>query len=250
MIHSQTLFSSDNTLFLNRMFEKFPSLRERFDYFEQLNSGEGPDAAWAALASLPRTGYVRVGIPAEQVQTVQEHCTALLDLGRRFRHMPPLVKPDHLLAMLRVHDLPEAVVGDFAPGDLEPAEKGRLEHLAAKVIFQDPAHQDKLRLWEEFEGIAPDGRALDKKSATATFANDLDRLEMLERCVAYEKSFPDLGGVIETQFWKRSGVPEKFVTPQARLHLSEIRSALEQWRVNPDASQQVASHLNSDLGRN
>ena len=66
---------------------------------------------WEALAKLQRTGWVMRGI--ENPESVQEHTLALIELGKKLapEDLSPAEKED-LLAMLEIHDWPEAIKGD------------------------------------------------------------------------------------------------------------------------------------------
>mgnify|MGYP000417875483 CR=1 FL=1 len=79
----------------------------------------------AALAALPRTGWVQHGVT--NPETVLEHTEALLRLGAELLPELTATEQDGLLAMLEVHDWPEAVVGDEVILELEPDRRQPLK---------------------------------------------------------------------------------------------------------------------------
>jgi putative hydrolase of HD superfamily len=89
-----------------------------------------------------------------------------------------------LIKMAIVHDLAEAIVGDFTPFDpISKKEKHQLEFNAIKSFVEElngNSHANELmELWLEYEqGLTP----------TALLCKDIDKFEMILQAYEYEKS--------------------------------------------------------------
>jgi 5'-deoxynucleotidase YfbR-like HD superfamily hydrolase len=131
------------------------------------------------LKELPRTGWVRAGVP--QPESVADHSfrTTVLALALG----PELgVNVERLVKMLLVHDLGESdpQVGDITPFDgIAPAEKHRLESSAMERLCSNlPNGADMLTLWHEYEA---------GQSPEAKIAQQLDAFERALQSLEYEK---------------------------------------------------------------
>lgn len=129
------------------------------------------------LKSLPRTGWLRRGVPPARCESVAAHChgvatLALLLLGGR-----PLDE-DRVLRMALLHDLGEARVGDLTPADgVSANDKHRREAEALRAIVDGLPHaRSHLEIWDEYEA----GR-----TAEARFVRQVDKLEMALQAAAY-----------------------------------------------------------------
>lgn len=110
-----------------------------------------------ALKELPRSGWLRVGVPAPESVAAHSWGVALLALAL----CPPRLDRARAVAMAVLHDLAEVRVGDLTPHDgVAPADKQRRERSALGAMVQPlPAGDELAALWEEFEaGSSPEAR--------------------------------------------------------------------------------------------
>lgn len=140
---------------------------------------------WAALGALPRTGWVNRGI--ENPETVQEHTIALMRLAASIDGLTDQER-DGLVAMLEVHDWPEAKLGDEVILTEDDAERARLkaskserEVVALELICANlgSVGQTILELWHRFES---------SQDPAAVFARQLDKYQAVERALEYERT--------------------------------------------------------------
>lgn len=116
---------------------------------------------------------------------------------------------DKLVKMLLLHDIHEAVTGDYDSSSKR--EKGlRKVQTQEKTAIRDvlallPADlkAEYLSIWEEFE---------DKRTAEAILANDIDKIEMIFQALEYEKEGHDPNKL--DPFW--TSVESKIRTPIVR----------------------------------
>ncbi len=145
-------------------------------------------AANFPLEKVLRTGWILMGIPEKDVQTVKQHTDAARAIAKVL--VPSLLpnldyqKTDSLIC---VHDIAEVITTDITPYDgVSPQEKRSLESLAIEQIiysmrsdrFETQANL-LLKLWKEYE---------ERLSAEAIAAKQLDILEMWHQGLIYAKS--------------------------------------------------------------
>ncbi len=131
------------------------------------------------LKALYRQGWLRVGIPKTQCETVAEHTlgVTLLALFLADEYFPALDK-GKLLRMGLLHDFGEIYAGDIVPGKMSLADKHELEKQSVERVFlRLPKGRDYLAIWQEFE---------EGKTAEARFMKEIDRLEMGLQASVYE----------------------------------------------------------------
>lgn len=127
-----------------------------------------------SLKALPRSGWVRKGVPAPESVAAHAWGVAWLVLVL----LPESLDLSRALSYAVLHDLPEIRVGDLTPHDgVGAADKHAREHAAmvalAKTVPRGPA---LLRTWEAYEAQAdPESR----------FVRELDRLDMALQAVRY-----------------------------------------------------------------
>lgn len=157
-----------------RLLEKHP--KDRFDWAQE------------ALYDTPRTGYVIRGVPDDMVESVGDHTLSAIELC--FDYIPAGEQRDKVQAMIALHDLAEAVVGDFTPHDpITKAEKTRLETIAAGILFQK--HPDLMELWLEFEHA---------ETPEAKIAHDIEKNQILFQTLDCVHQKPDLMDNLEDLF--------------------------------------------------
>jgi len=165
------------------------------------------------LKALYRQGWLRVGIPKEQCETVAEHSmgVTLLALFLADEVGPDLDK-SKLILMGLLHDFGEIYAGDLVPGQLSLEEKHARERESVERVFSRlPKGKAYLAIWEEFE---------DGETAEARFMKEIDRLEMALQASVYEQEkLGDLSVFFES-------TDKALSTPQLR----DILSALQKLR--------------------
>ena len=161
------------------------------------------------LKALYRQGWLRVGIPKEQCETVAEHSmgVALLALFLADAHFPAL-DAGKLVRMALLHDFGEIYAGDIVPGKMALADKHELERRSVERVFLRLSRgKEYLALWEEFE---------EGQTAEARFIKEIDRLEMGLQASVYEhERLADLSGFFDS-------TDKALSTPELRDVLSAL----------------------------
>lgn len=138
--------------------------------------------ALAHLKHLYRQGWLRVGIPEDQTESVAEHSygVAMLAMVVRDRFFPHL-DSDRLLRLALIHDIGEVHAGDITIHDgVSEGEKLDRERRSVDRLIEGLAGGERYRaLWEEYEAQA---------SPEAVLVRQLDRLEMALQALVYEHS--------------------------------------------------------------
>ena len=126
------------------------------------------------MKTLKRTGWVKRKVEHPESDADHSYSLSLLAL---------LLAPENLdlekcLKLALIHDLPEALCGDFIPGELPPEEKATLEKNAMQKIVSDLEKPEFMELFVEYEqGLTPE----------AEFIRSLDRLDNVFTAKFYEK---------------------------------------------------------------
>lgn len=182
-------FSTDDRTFIEQMDIRFPSLIAAFNEAAAIPAQERYHWARKKLETLPRSGYVIRGILPEYVETVREHINSSKALAHNWT--PDDKDKDLVLRMIEIHDIGEAVIGDFTPHDpITSEEKMRLERLAIDLIFEQ-GPQSLKEIWQTFE---------DKTCDEAFLAHDIEKAQCLFRALEYEIYDPSLENVFD-DFW-------------------------------------------------
>jgi putative hydrolases of HD superfamily len=213
-----TFFDDDDCAFLARMFAVYPHLESNFEHFLAMDPAHRQSEALEALNFVPRTGWKNLGIP--NPESVYDHT---MHLCKRARETAPAAKlnAEHLVAVAMVHDLPEAIVGDFAPTDeISNDDKHRLEHLAARVIFTNDLKS--LAHYCEYEG---------KQTKAALLLSDLDKFDACEQALIYEAHHPTL----------TVGAFDRFVaSSRPKLKTDIVKTMLDDLEKNADTIREQA----------
>lgn len=132
------------------------------------------------LKALYRQGWLRVGIPKEQCESVADHSmgVTLLAIFLADEFFPELDK-SKLILMGLLHDFGEIYAGDIVPGKMSLEDKHALEKESVERVFSRlPKGKEYLAIWEEFEAhTTPEAR----------FMKEIDRLEMGIQASVYEQ---------------------------------------------------------------
>jgi putative hydrolases of HD superfamily len=147
----------------------------------------GTEAIWSTLSALPRTGWIQWGIP--NPESVADHILAIRSLALQWRENIDLsdLEFSDLLAIIEVHDWPEAIVGDLViMGDERDviklrSEKRNREKIAMVELCQGkPFGTEALALYERYEMNV---------DAPARYAKQLDKLQAVLLAAEYEKQY-------------------------------------------------------------
>ncbi len=132
------------------------------------------------LKSLYRQGWLRVGIPKEQCESVADHSMGVTLLGLFLAdEFFPELDTSRLILMGLLHDFGEIYAGDIIPGKMTLEEKHALEKESVERVFSRLSKgKDYLAIWEEFEA---------QETPEAKFMKEIDRLEMGIQASVYEQ---------------------------------------------------------------
>lgn len=160
------------------------------------------------LKSLPRTGWVDRGIPANEAETVADHSFFTMLIAWVVAHDDQTLDANRVLQLALIHDAAEAIAGDIPPYDpadipADPeskrvffavrknhspesrARKDAVEAQAAEqVMSMLPASIQPIwqGLWHEYEQqVTPEARLV----------KQVDRLEAFIQSRLYAEQYPD-----------------------------------------------------------
>lgn len=131
------------------------------------------------LKALPRSGWVRRGVPSPESVAAHSWGVAALTLLL----LPAELDRERALAFAVLHDLPEVRVGDLTPADAV-ADKAARELAAMTAMAASlPRGDEILELYRAYER---------QDSPEARFVRQVDRLDMALQAVAYARDGHDL----------------------------------------------------------
>ena len=166
--------------FIRGINKRFPDkkISYKFREFNRTPIADRPALARKKLDKLPRTGYVTRGLAKDRAETVGQHVREMKEVAHEITGFPL----DHLDMLIDVHDMAEAIVGDFTPmDDISSEEKHRLEDIAIQVIFE--GDEAMIAAWREYaEG----------STMQARMAKDIDKLQMWDKAEIYKAAHPEL----------------------------------------------------------
>ncbi|RSL82296.1 hypothetical protein CEP52_016996 [Fusarium oligoseptatum] len=138
------------------------------------------------LNTLPRTGWLNRGVPAEDCETVGEHTDSVVEIVGQLSEKRTDINGDRAREIAKCHDYAEAIIGDLTPADdVSPAEKKRREDDA----YGDFCRIDPVR-GEEIRQAAVEYR--DKTTPEARLVKDVDKYQRLKRAFKYQQRYPGL----------------------------------------------------------
>ena len=176
--------------FLEAMGRRFPDMAENFARFAAIEPSRRLKAAWQALKKTPRRGILEMGVPPEHGESVHDHLYHCMKLASL---MDDTGDVGHLVRMMRVHDMAEAITGDFTPRDkIAKPDKNRLERLAFDLILEGSPEKDEIiALWQEYEN---------NETAASHLAHDIDKIDLALTAQAYIRQFPHLAIALHNEF--------------------------------------------------
>jgi putative hydrolase of HD superfamily len=122
------------------------------------------------LKSVKRTGWVSK-VRVRNAESVADHTFSMCAMAMLLSDMMAL-DTRRVMKMVILHDLAESIVGDFVPGDLEPAEKASKERKAMYAILKglpQNVRSEYRDIWDEYA---------ENRSEISRFVHRLDKLEM------------------------------------------------------------------------
>ncbi len=139
------------------------------------------------LKELPRTGWVRAGVPEPESVAAHSWGVAWLVLVLCPRH----IELDRALAMAVVHDLAEVRAGDLTPHDgVSAQDKSLAERRALGGMLQGLPRSGQLHgLWEEYEA---------RRTIEARFVRACDKLDMALQALRYGDQGLDLQEFVDS----------------------------------------------------
>lgn len=162
------------------------------------------------LKRLPRQGWIRVGIPISQIESIADHSynTAMLSLLLCDLHNSlypeKALEAEIVMRVAIVHDLPECKYQDFdrqlellLGKDKYQEFKGQVITSASTELLSLILNEEVKKMWKK----SLDGYAT-KNSREAKFVSYIDKLEVLVQALSYEA----LGyhEVLFDDFWNSS----------------------------------------------
>lgn len=136
--------------------------------------------ALGALEHLPRTGWLQHGIG--EAESVAAHVLGAVHVALALApRVEPAVDVDRVVALVAVHDAPEALLGDLPLGAAErlpPDAKAQAERRAAEDLLSPLSSEARAR-WEEYAAGA---------TREARLARLCDKLQLGLRLLAYVRA--------------------------------------------------------------
>lgn len=129
-----------------------------------------------ALKQLPRSGWVRAGVP--RPESVASHSWGVSFLIVTL--LPEELDLQRALAYGCLHDVPEIRVGDITPHDGVTPEDKRHRETEAMHALCAPLPARVQKLWDAYEAQA---------DPEARFVKELDRLDMALQAVVYHQQY-------------------------------------------------------------
>ncbi len=136
------------------------------------------------MKDLYRQGWLKVGVPEEKCESDADHCYSVVLLSFLLAmQLFPELDVNRVIKIAILHDLAEAVVGDFTPWDkITPKEKHEKERIAIKSILAPLNNSAELfNYWDEYDRAS---------SPEARLVKQVDKLEIYLQASIYKSLFP------------------------------------------------------------
>ena len=161
------------------------------------------------LKSTERTGWKRRFVP--NFESVADHSWRMSLISMTFFDLPKNVDRNLAIKMSIIHDLPECKVGDLVTGiDIDEKSKHEKERSALNSLCSNLRSDDLKNIYNEYE---------ERKTATAKFVKDLDRLEMACQAFEYQKKY---GIKLTNEFYQ--SVRGKFYFKEVEKYFIELEA--------------------------
>ena len=166
------------------------------------------------LKNTIRTGWGEWHVQRKRIESVAEHIysTQMLAIAMASEYQYDL-DLRKVIFMLAIHELGEAVIGDFTPFQIDRAEKEKREHEAVHKVLSDLLDGEELEsLFLEFDA---------HKTAESRFAYQCDKLECDLQCRLYDEE-----GCVDL---RNGGYDEMASDPKVAKLLKSGKSWSEMW---------------------
>ncbi|MCF7822639.1 MAG: HD domain-containing protein [Candidatus Marinimicrobia bacterium] len=164
------------------------------------------------LKTIPRSGWIQSGIQPGNVESIASHSygMSILILFLRSRLHAAGIDVERAINMALVHDLAEAITGDYTPVDgISSADKHAEESSAFENITNQIQEKEYLcELWNEFES---------GETQEARLVKRIDKLDMLVQAYLYEKKY----SVNLDSFWEN--MDELFLASESESIYNYLR---------------------------
>ena len=129
------------------------------------------------LKEIERKGW-KTKLSLENVESVADHSYSMTLMSMILSDLQGL-DSNKIMKISLLHDLVEAVTGDFTPEEISKEKKFELENKEMEKILSklpDNLNEEYSSLWSEFQN---------QKSKEAIFVHELDKLEMIFQAKKY-----------------------------------------------------------------
>ena len=172
------------------------------------------------LKTIPRMGWLQRGVASAENVAAHAYSTAIIAMILLDKIEQP-VDRYKVLAMVLLHDLPEAIVGDIPlpakqlfPTD-PPHLKRQIERAALQRIVDGLETEDEwIALWQE---------SAEKQSPEAQVVADADKLELFAQALWYEQTTHNSR---LAEFWRKKPDFHYAVSAEIYEALSQQRRSL------------------------
>jgi len=166
------------------------------------------------LKNTVRTGWGEWHVKRDRIESVAEHIYSTqmlaIAMASEYRYDLDLRK---VIFMLAIHELGEAVIGDFTPFQIDRAEKEKREHEAVHKVLSGLLSGEEIeKLFLEFDG---------HETVESRFAYQCDKLECDLQCCLYDEE-----GCVDL---KNGGYKEMASDPKVAKLLESGKSWSEMW---------------------
>ncbi len=146
------------------------------------------------LKSIKRQGWLDSGVNEPECESVGSHSfgTAALSILLYYGGILPAdIDITKLLILSTIHDIPEAITGDFTPRNAPPSdERSALEKNAVNDIF----HGESTKVVKDMLLDFINTRGTPGETKEARFLRQVDKLDMMLQAIFYERRLgTDLG---------------------------------------------------------
>ena len=166
------------------------------------------------LKNTIRTGWGNWHVQRDRIESVAEHIYSTqmlaIAMASEYKYDLDLRK---VIFMLAIHELGEAVIGDFTPFQIDRAEKEKREHEAVHKVLSGLLSGEEIeRLFLEFDA---------HETPESRFAYQCDKLECDLQCRLYDEE-----GCVDL---KQGGYEEMVNDPKVHDLLKSGKSWSEMW---------------------